>query len=590
MNVVRLVIITVLLGLLGASPGLAGTQVFDVVKNFSNAPQGNPHNSYPYDMWVDEADAGAYNGGFLWANQQVSGMHLWGVGTGLALRVVQQGNTRQISWKIDGGSGGSGIIDTNFDTGDRPGVRYTTYVLAATGTLSSGFHIIEVDTNNSLGLNETIILDALEVYDGVPTTLIDQVNWYYIGGPATWAVSDNTLESDKYAYGGSICYTLGAGAACQASFNGTGVMLIMSSRWDWDTKIDWSIDGGLASGTLLPPHTRLGGASTNFRAPVVLAQGLPYGAHTLTLTNGGGGTGWDLIILDALQVINNAPPKTRYEVTKSPADNKMGFIHWNKWYQEGNAEASAGNQVYAFDYPVESATQTMTFLFCGTGVDLGIWRYGNGEFIGWSIDDGAYAGSYDSWWWLAAPPAQGDRPILPLSGPVSLSSGLHKVEVTNLNRSAAQIIVLDFFEVYNDGWAGVTEVENTDPALAYTGSWVVADPEPNSSGGSRATTSDPAATLSLTFNGTSVAVVGWKQDICTTYNWSIDNGAGGSGVIDQFDSVDASVRPVDFIVNGLTDGPHTLTISHGGGSGYIEIDYIAVKGTTSTPVMDWALY
>lgn len=132
MNVVRLVIITVLLGLLGASPGLAGTQVFDVVKNFSNAPQGNPHNSYPYDMWVDEADAGAYNGGFLWANQQASGMHLWGVGTGLALRVVQQGNTRQISWKIDGGSGGSGIIDTNFDTGDRPGVRYTTYVLAAT--------------------------------------------------------------------------------------------------------------------------------------------------------------------------------------------------------------------------------------------------------------------------------------------------------------------------------------------------------------------------------------------------------------------------------------------------------------------------
>mgnify|MGYP001248650343 CR=1 FL=1 len=49
-------------------------------------------------------------------------------------------------------------------------------------------------------------------------------------------------------------------------------------------------------------------------------------------------------------------------------------------------------------------------------------------------------------------------------------------------------------------------------------------------------------------------------------------------------------QPVDFIVNGLTDGPHTLTISHGGGSGYIEIDYIAVKGTTSTPVMDWALY
>lgn len=590
MKVISLVSITVLVCLMGLSPCLAGTQVFDVVKIFSNDPDSNPHNSYPFDMWVDEVDAGSYNGGFLWANQQASGMHLWGVGTGLALRVVQQGNTRQIAWNIDGGSGGSGIIDTNYDTGDRPGVRYTTYVLAATGTLTSGYHIIEVSTNNSLGANETIILDALEVYDSVPTTLIDQVNWYFTGGQGSWAASDSTLESDKYAYGGSICYTLGAGVSCQVSFNGTGAMLMMSSRWDWDTKIDWSIDGGLVSGTLLPPYPRPGNASTGFRSPVVLTQGLSYGAHTLTLTNGGGGTGWDLIILDAIQVINNAPPKTRYEVTKDPADNKMGFIHWNKWYQEGNAKASAGNQVYAFDYGVENATQTMTFLFCGTGVDLGIWRYGNGEHIGWKVDNGAFSGSYDSWWWLAAPPEQGDRPFLPLSGPASLGSGFHKVEVTNLNRSAAQIIVLDYFDVYNDGWSGVTEVENNDPAILYNGAWNISDPDGATSGGSRATTSDPTASLSLNFNGTALAVAGWKQDICTTYNWSIDNGAGGSGIVDQYDSIDASVRPVDLIVNGLTDGPHTFTISHGGGSGYIEIDYIAIKGTTSTPVTDWALY
>jgi hypothetical protein len=345
------------------------------------------------------------------------------------------------------------------------------------------------------------------------------------------------------------------------------------------------------SGILEPPDPRVTQA-TDFRMPIVLANSLPYGAHTLTLTNGGGGTGWDLILLDALQVIDNQPPKTRYEITKSETDNKVGFIHWNKWGQEAHAAASHGEYVYAFDAAQESATQTMNFLFCGTGVDLGIWRYGNGEYIGWNVDDGAYTGSYDSWWWLAklSPEAgEGAFPTIPLTGPVSLGNGFHKVVLTNLNRSATQIIVLDYFDVYNDGWSDVTEFENTDPMISYTGTWDVATAEPGSSGGSRATTNDPAATMSLGFEGTSVAVIGWKQDICTAYNWSIDSGAGGSGTVNQFDSVDTGLRVLDLIVNGLSNGPHTLTISHGGGAGYIEIDYIAVK-RTPTGIDDWRLY
>ncbi len=279
---------------------VAETQVFDVVKFSIDDPNGNPHNTYPYDFWVKEPDASAFNGSFLWAPSLNSAMHLWGTGTGLGLRVVQQGNTKQIGWRIDGGAGGAGVINTNIDTGDIPGVRYATHVLAATGTLAAGFHILEVTTNNSLGAGETITLDAIEVYGAIPVTLIDQVEWTY--EPGWGSTNDSSLESNNYATGGSVAWVTGAGATCSQSFDGSGVALLISARWDWDTKIDWNIDGTLSSGTLVGPYP-LDNGSTNFRMPVVLDDSLPNGTHTLTLTDGGGGTGWDLIILDGLEVL-----------------------------------------------------------------------------------------------------------------------------------------------------------------------------------------------------------------------------------------------------------------------------------------------
>ncbi len=585
--------ILILVCLFYSSLVCAETQVFDVVVSPTDDIVGNPHNSFSYIRWNKEPDAGAFNGNFVWANENTSAFHLWGAGTGLGIRVIQQSNTKQIGWRIDGGDGGAGTIDTNMDTGNTPGVRYATYVLAATGTLAAGFHILEVTTNNSLSAGETIALDALEVYGAVDTTLHDQMNWYYIGGSGVWAPYDSGAEANNYATGGSVAYTLGVGVTCSFQFAGTGILLVISARWDCDAAINWSIDDGVSSGTILGPLA-LDGGSTNFRFPIVIANNLTEGVHTLTLSNGGGGANpdWSLIILDALEVMGEVPPTTRYEIGKDAVNNKVGFVHWNKWPSESNAYASGGEQVYAFDATQEGASQSVTFLFCGTGVDLGFWRYGNGEYIGWNVDDGAFTGEYDSWWWLAGNPGVGDRLSTPMTGHTSLSlaSGFHKATVTNLDKSAAQIIVLDYFDVYNDDWDAVTMYENTDGSITYTGTWNSADPDGACSGGSRATTGDPAATMSLTFQGTSVAVIGWKQDICTSYNWTIDNGAGGSGTVDQYDAFDTNVRTIDFIVNGLSSGSHTLTISHGGGTGYIEIDYIAVRGGGATGIDDWTLY
>lgn len=566
---------------------LAQPQAYDVVVDSASEPTGLPHNSFPYIRWNYAADGGAYNGSMLWANDNSSAMHLWGAGTGLGLAVVQQSNTRQIAWSIDQGAGGSGIINTNYDTGDNPGVRYHTYVLASTGTLAAGFHILEVTTNNSLGGGETIILDALYVYGPLPTKRYENEYWWYNGGPGTWAAYDQGASADIYASAASICYSLGSNVWCTYRFNGSAVLLVYQPRSDWDVTLTWDVDSGSSSGSISAPYP-LDGGSTNFRTPVILDNSLSYGMHDLVLSDLGDGTGWQLRLLDAIEVIDDAPPKTRYEIAKGNTNNKIGFIHWNNWYEEtGQPGASNGDRVYAFDYTTQGATQSVTFLCYGTGVDLGIYRYGNGEYVGWDVDDGSYTGMYDSWWWLGV----GDYPMLPLTGPITLTPGFHKVTVTNMDQSGAAITVLDYLDVYNDDWSSVTEVENTATEIIYNGSWNTADPDGACSGGSRATTTDNTtpASMRLDFEGTAVAVLGWRQSICTSYNWSIDGGAGGSGTVDQYDAVDASVRVVDFIVNGLADTVHTLTITHGGAAGAIEIDLIAVKGTPLA-VKDWQQY
>lgn len=588
-----------LLMLAGLAAVADAAQLADIVVHSASAEDMAPINSFSYWRWNQEnGQAGAYNGTILWANENISAMHIGFAGTGVGLRVRQQSNTKEILWRINDGVDGTGVIDTDYDTGDNPGYLFYTYVLASTGTLSAGFHVVSVSTNTSLVPDTTIVLDAIEVYDPQAAERHEQIYWFFSGGPGTWAADDTGGEANTLASGGSICYTLGEGAACEYRFQGTAASLRVQPRWDWDTVLGWDIDGGFRSGTFdggdfADPSTQLylDGGSTNFRFSHVLANDLPAGAHTLTLTNLGGGSNaaWSLVLLDALDVIDDSPSPTRHEAAKEGGDPQVGYVHWNKWFYETGYAGASGedqDQVYAFDATVEGGTQTMTFFFNGTGVDLGFYRYGNGEYLGWSVDDGAMTGEYDSWWWLAT----GDRITLPLTGSTGLSPGFHKVEVTNLDRSPAQIIVMDFFDVYNE--QPIIKVENTNPNLSYTGTWeTFADSA--ASMGSFARTSDPAATLTLPFSGTDLVIVGAGGPAFDSYTWQIDGGAGGSGTVNQNDPLDNNIRVPDVIVNGLAGEEHTLVIDHNGGTGLIGIDFIALSGSlpsTGLPQSDWPAY
>src|SRR5262249_10117653 len=93
--------------------------------------------------------------------------------------------------------------------------------------------------------------------------------------------------------------------------------------------------------------------------------------------------------------------------------------------------------------------------------------------------------------------------------------------------------------------------------------------------------------------GTSIAVNGYEQAGNTsTYNWSIDNGLGGSGTIDQSLDDDFAIRWPELIVNGLTNTAHTLTITASGDpnggrfpstGGFTQLDAFDIIGVGVVP-------
>jgi len=132
------------------------------------------------------------------------------------------------------------------------------------------------------------------------------------------------------------------------------------------------------------------------------------------------------------------------------------------------------------------------------------------------------------------------------------------------------------------------------------GGWTTLDVA-EASGGSLLASTTEGDSVSIEFNGTSIAIIGGGHCSRTgTYDWKIDDGSQHSGTIDQ--SLDGtwefSYRWPDVVVNGLAPGRHTLTISVGGegqygGTGvYIDaFDYIASSGQVVNRVNGaWDLY
>jgi len=106
--------------------------------------------------------------------------------------------------------------------------------------------------------------------------------------------------------------------------------------------------------------------------------------------------------------------------------------------------------------------------------------------------------------------------------------------------------------------AGV-RVEESDPAVTLSAGWTNSDPSWGWSGGAAMQSTVAGATASFTFTGTSVRWLGSRGRAMGIALVSVDGGPAKE--------VDLFARPIDeahsdiVTISGLSDGPHTLTIT-----------------------------
>ena len=137
--------------------------------------------------------------------------------------------------------------------------------------------------------------------------------------------------------------------------------------------------------------------------------------------------------------------------------------------------------------------------------------------------------------------------------------------------------------------AAAAHVEETDPAVTLSGTWTQANTGFGWSGGSAVQSTVAGSSASLTFNGNSVTWFGARGPEMGIALLSVDGGPGTE--VDLYENTNDEIHSPAFTVNGLSNGPHTLTIQNTGraeGStpGVVVIDAFDVQGPIVSHLQD----
>ncbi len=142
------------------------------------------------------------------------------------------------------------------------------------------------------------------------------------------------------------------------------------------------------------------------------------------------------------------------------------------------------------------------------------------------------------------------------------SNGSHTL--TAVARDAAGNTTSASVAVTVSNGSAAARIEESDPAISSTGTWVPRGPETAAFSGNRAASSDETgATATLTFTGSAVSWIGLRCSVCGIATVSIDGGPGNT-----VDTAGAAApgspglaSEAVFSASGLPAGSHTLTIT-----------------------------
>lgn len=127
--------------------------------------------------------------------------------------------------------------------------------------------------------------------------------------------------------------------------------------------------------------------------------------------------------------------------------------------------------------------------------------------------------------------------------------------------------------------ASVTQ--ESDPALAYTGTWT-SEPSAGASGGATRSTTDPGASVTFTFTGRAVAWVAPLSAAGGPANVEVDGVSAGAV---NLTSGSAAARRIVYAKEWPTVGQHTVTITNAGTS-RVDVDAFVVGTYTFAPPSD----
>jgi hypothetical protein len=234
--------------------------------------------------------------------------------------------------------------------------------------------------------------------------------------------------------------------------------------------------------------------------------------------------------------------------------------------------------------------------FVGSGIDIHQLNRTVGEVFDWEV---VSSGSNDSYSVVASGTSSTDT-----SGPLAVqvvnavpqgtlptdrihmlrlrikdSDGLDAVQGGNWS------VMLDAVGIYDNVPLNFDDDSNLSGNWTFSSGWQTTF-DGFAYEGQRSATNLAGETININFTGTGIAVLGFGSNSGSlggvwgtgpsdsgTYSWSIDGGAGGSGVIDQSLDHFWAERWPELVVNGLSAGPHTLTITSDGPSGAALGDY-----------------
>ncbi len=413
------------------------------------------------------------------------------------------------------------------------------------GGLANGSHTIEVVVSGSKNASASayfVFFDAFVTQTAIPGTC----------NGTTFEQSDASIAltgtwagwTDARLSGGSASYSNQTGAKASFHFNGTCVAVIYAG----------SSSAGIATikldGSTFDSLDMLGSSSIDFKVKKHYT-GLAAGAHTLDVIVSGtknGSSSGTFIYLDGF-VAASAVPATCSGTTFQETDSSVAYSGtWSTWTDSRN---SGGALKYS-----NQTNATATFGFTGTCVAI-IFAASTSSGVATITIDGGAPDSVD----MAGSASIDFQQTKHYTG-LANSSHTIVVKVSGSTSSSATFIFLDGFIAAASvpSTCSGTTFQETDPSIAYGGTWNTWTDSRNS-GGALKYSNQTNATATFGFTGTCVAVVFAASTSAGIATITIDGGAPDS--VDMLGSASIDFQQTKHYI-GLANASHTIVVKVSG--------------------------